>query len=121
MKTIFRQAQCSESRIADRNRDPGVFGIPPIGGRADVRRESPQKLTTALRIVDVEKDVRAEIRLRTMAQNGRLNVVEGDHQLILSRNSSIALPMRSSRLVSTTVRFGLATYQKSAVIWWPAM
>ena len=41
-----------------------------------MRRESPQKLTTALRIVDVEKDVRAEIRLRTMAQNGRLNVVE---------------------------------------------
>src|SRR5271166_7180946 len=33
-------------------------------------------------------------------------------QLTLSRNSSSALPTFSSRLVSTTVKFGLATYQK---------
>src|SRR4051812_23149861 len=39
-------------------------------------------------------------------------------QLILSRNSSSAFPTRSSLRVSTTVRFGLATYQASAVIWY---
>ena len=33
-------------------------------------------------------------------------------QPTLSRNSSTALPIFSSRLVSTTVKFGLATYQK---------
>jgi len=101
-----------------------------------VRRQPPQKFTTAVRIVDVQEEVRAEVRLGAMAENCRLNVVEVDggavaeicaeaifsghgglpRQPILSRNSSVALPMRSSRLVSTTVRFGLATYQKSAVI-----
>src|SRR5262245_40958830 len=36
---------------------------------------------------------------------------------ILSRNSSTAAPTFPRRRVSATVRFGLATYQASAVIW----
>src|SRR5262245_19965695 len=36
---------------------------------------------------------------------------------ILSKNSSTALPTRSSFLVSVAVRFGLLTYQASAAIW----
>jgi hypothetical protein len=31
-----------------------------------------------VRIVDVQEEVRAEVRLRTMAQNSRLDVVEVD-------------------------------------------
>ena len=38
-------------------------------------------------------------------------------QFILSRNSSSALPIFSSLFVSTTVKFGLATYQKCAWTW----
>ena len=41
-----------------------------------MRRESPQELTAAVRIVDVQEKVRAKVRLRTIAQNGSLNVVE---------------------------------------------
>src|SRR5215475_2933627 len=36
---------------------------------------------------------------------------------ILSSSSSTALPTFSSRQVSATLRFGLATYQASAVCW----
>src|SRR5258706_432395 len=79
LQRVLRHAQRYQTRIADRNRDPGIFRIPPIGGGADMRRQSPQERTTALRIVDVEENMRAEIRLRTIAQNGRLNVVEVDH------------------------------------------
>jgi hypothetical protein len=43
-----------------------------------VRRESPQELTAAVRIVDVQEKVRAKVRLRTKAQNSSLNVVEVD-------------------------------------------
>jgi hypothetical protein len=43
-----------------------------------VRRESPHELTAAARIVDVQEKVRAKVRLRTMAQNCSLNVVEVD-------------------------------------------
>src|SRR5712692_9975472 len=78
LQRVFRHAQCHQPLIADRNRDPGVFGIPPIGGRTDVRRESPQELTAAVRIVDVQEKVRAKVRLRTIAQNSSLNVVEVD-------------------------------------------
>src|SRR5262249_49882987 len=39
----------------------------------------------------------------------------------LSSSSSTALPTFSSLRVSATVRFGLATYQPSAVIWWLAI
>jgi hypothetical protein len=41
-----------------------------------MRPESPQELTTTAGIVDVQEEVRAEVRLRTMAQNSRLNVVK---------------------------------------------
>src|SRR5260370_20569890 len=78
LQRVFRHAQRHQPRIADRNRDPRVFGIPPIGGRTDVRRESPQELTSAVPIVDVQGKVRAKVRLRTIAQNSSLNVVEGD-------------------------------------------
>src|SRR6266478_7786954 len=75
LQGVFRQAQRHQPRIADRNRDPRVFGIPPIGGRTDVRRESPQELTAAVRIVDVQEKVRAKVRLRTIAQNSSLATV----------------------------------------------
>src|SRR5262245_8573902 len=39
-------------------------------------------------------------------------------QPTLSRNSSTALPTRSSLCASATDRFGLDTYQASAVSWW---
>ena len=39
-------------------------------------REPPQKLAAARCIVDVQQDVRAIIRLRTIAQHRRLNLVE---------------------------------------------
>src|SRR5258705_12639679 len=78
LQRVFRHAQCHQPRIADCNRDPRVFGTPPIGGRTDVRRESPQETTAAARIVDVQEKVRAKVRLRTMAQNSSLNVVEVD-------------------------------------------
>ena len=41
-----------------------------------MRREPPQKLAAARRIVDVEQDVRAVVRLRPIAQHRRLNLVE---------------------------------------------
>src|SRR5262249_54356597 len=40
---------------------------------------------------------------------------------ILSRNSSTALPVRFSFVMSRTVRSGWATYQPSAVIWYLAI
>src|SRR6185295_7069703 len=39
------------------------------------------------------------------------------HPLIVSRNSSTALPTRFSRWMSRTVRSGWATYQPTAGIW----
>src|SRR5712691_8674932 len=78
LQRVFRHVQRHQPRIADRNRDPRVFGIPPIGGRCDVRRKSSQELTAAVRIVDVQEKVRAKVRLRTIAQNSSLNVVEVD-------------------------------------------
>ena len=41
-----------------------------------MRREPPQELAAAARIVDVQQDVRAVVRLRPIAQHRRLNVVE---------------------------------------------
>ncbi len=43
-----------------------------------MRRESPQELTTAVRMVDVQEKVRAKVWLRTIPQNSSLNVVEVD-------------------------------------------
>jgi hypothetical protein len=43
-----------------------------------VRRESPQEITAAARIGDAQEEMRTKVRLRTIAQNSRLNVVEVD-------------------------------------------
>jgi len=48
----------------------------PGSGRSDVRREPAQKSPARAHIVDAEHDVRAEIRLRPVAQHRRLDLVE---------------------------------------------
>ena len=75
-KRVLRHPQCHQPCIADSNRGPGVFRLPPIGGRIDMWREPAQQFTTAARIVDVQQDVRAEIRLGSIAQHRSLNVVK---------------------------------------------
>ena len=76
LKRLFRHSQRRQAGIADRNRNPGVRGVPPVGCRSDMRREPAQELTAARRIVDVQQDVRAVVRLRPIAQHRRLNFVE---------------------------------------------
>src|SRR5262245_42543029 len=104
-------------------------------------RQPAEELTARWSIVDMQERVRAEIGCGSRPQDGRLDVVQiecrrarrtsaagmlpdGGHDVtcpraypISSRNPSTALPMRPSRRVSATVRFGLATYQASAAIW----
>ena len=73
---VLRHAQRHQPGIADRDRDPGLAGLPPLGGGIDVRRQPPQELATGPRIVHVEHDVRAVVRLGPIAQHRRLDVVE---------------------------------------------
>jgi len=56
--------------IADGNCDPGIPRFSnQFGGRTDVPvRVLRKNSRPAVRIVDVQEDVRAEVRLRTMAQ-----------------------------------------------------
>src|SRR5262245_8026732 len=107
-----------------------------------MRCQPPEELSTRTSIVDAQDHVRAEVRSRPGPEDGRLNLIQlerrrgrrrnfarrfldGQHVRvlypILSRSSSTALPTRSSRRVSATVRFGLATYQASAAVWCAAM
>jgi hypothetical protein len=53
-------------------------GLPPLGRRIDVRGQPPHELAAGLRMVDVEHDVRAVVRLGPVPQHGGLDVVEVD-------------------------------------------
>ena len=50
--------------------------LPPLGGRTDVRGQSPQQFTTRVRVVEVPQDVRAVIRFGPVTQHRGLNVVK---------------------------------------------
>jgi hypothetical protein len=76
LQRVLRNAQRDEPGVADGHRDPGLAGLPPTGGRIDMRSQPLQELATGPRILHMEHDVRAVVRLGPIAQHRRLDVVE---------------------------------------------
>jgi hypothetical protein len=74
----FRHAERLQPGVGDRYRDPGLVGLPPVGGGVDVRSQIAQELAAGPRVIHVEHDVRSVVRLWAGAQHRRLDVVQLD-------------------------------------------
>src|SRR5262249_31883767 len=136
LQRVFRNTQRLKARVTDTDGKPGIPRIPPVHGRGDMRRQPAQEGAARFGIVDTKKDVRADIGGGPWPQDRGLDLVEFERRrargsaradgfsnghgrlryAILSRNSSTAAPIFSSRRVSATERLGDGTSQASAVI-----